>query len=158
MGMKWFTLSELLYSRTAVERRIWNGATAPIEASLTALTDAVLDPARERYGRPVFVSSGYRCPELNRIVGGSRHSQHLKGEAADLYTAEGPEGNLQLARIIVALGNWDQLILENVGPHDLLPKWVHVSWKPFGPNRHEIRKCVAGTRQYLLLTEAEIEV
>lgn len=149
--MKWFTISELLYSRTAVERRIWNGATAPIEASLAALIDSVLDPARERYGRPVYVSSGYRCPELNRIVGGSRQSQHLKGEAADLHTAAGPEGNLQLARIIVACGNWDQLILENVGPHDLLPKWVHVSWKPCGPNRHEIRKCVAGTRQYPLL-------
>ena len=149
--MRWFTISELLYSRTAVERRIWNGATAPIEASLTALVDSVLDPARERYGRAVYVSSGYRSPELNRIVGGSRQSQHLKGEAADLLTSAGPAGNLELARIIVALGNWDQLILENVGPHDLLPKWVHVSWKPYGPNRHEIRKCVAGTKQYPLV-------
>ena len=49
-----------------------------------ALVENVLDPARERYGKPIKVNSGYRCPLKNKAVGGVANSQHLKGEAADI--------------------------------------------------------------------------
>ena len=154
--MKYFTISEMLHSPTAVARKIWNGCGRTEEDNLTALIENVLEPARVRYGKPVHVSSGYRCPQLNSLVKGAAQSQHLKGEAADIYTDAGPQGNLELARVIVALGRFDQLILENVPGNQLLPQWLHVSWKQGGTNRREIRKKVAGSPSYPVLSRKEV--
>ena len=151
--MKHFTMSEMLYSPTAVKRGIWNGCTRKEEDNLEALVDNVLDPLRERYGKAVHVSSGYRCPQLNTLIHGALQSQHLAGEAADIYTDTGPQGNLELARIIVALGRFDQVILENVPGTSLMPQWVHVSWKrpSAGLNRRQILKKVMGSNSYLVI-------
>ena len=154
--MKYFTMSEMLYSPTAVKRGIWNGCDREKEDNLEALVDNVLDPVRARYGKAVHVSSGYRCPQLNTLIHGALGSQHLHGEAADIYTDAGPQGNLELARLIIAGGKFDQVILENVPGTSLMPQWVHVSWKRGGGNRGEIRKKVAGSSQYPLLTAAEL--
>ena len=154
--MKYFTISEMLYSPTAVKRGIWNGCDRNQEDNLVALVDNVLDPARQKYGKAVHVSSGYRCQQLNSLIHGALQSQHLQGEAADLYTDAGPKGNLELARLIIASGKFDQVILENVPGTSLLPDWVHVSWKRNGRNRGEVRKKVAGSSQYPLLTAMEL--
>ena len=154
--MKYFTISEMIHSGTAVERKIWNGADKEQENNLTALIENVLDPARERYGKPIRVSSGFRCPKLNSAVGGALQSQHMKGEAADIYTDEGPQGNLELGRIIVALGRFDQLIFENVPGTHLLPQWLHVSWKRGGGNRKDVRKKVVGSNSYPLVDRKEV--
>ena len=154
--MNYFTISELLRSPIAIDLRLWNGANLEQERNLMALVDQVLDPARERYGHRILVSSGFRCPELNRLVGGTTHSQHLSGEAADIYTDEGREGNLELARVIVSLGHYDQLILENVNAKDLRPQWLHVSWRRNGGNRQEVRKLVAGTNTYPIVSRKEV--
>ena len=154
--MNYFTISELLRSPIAIERRLWNGANLEKETNMMALINHVLDPARQRYGRRVLVSSGYRCPELNRLVGGALHSQHMMGEAADIYTEEGREGNLELARIIMNLGNFDQLILENVGNHDLRPQWLHVSWRRNGNNRRIILKKVFGHPDYITVLPSQL--
>ena len=61
-----------------------------------------------------------------------------------------------LARLIIAGGRFDQVILENVPGTSLMPQWVHVSWKRGGGNRQEIRKKVAGCSQHPLLTAAEV--
>lgn len=153
--MKYFTISEMIHSRTAVERKIWNGCRRAEEDNLTALAEQVLDPARERYGRKVKVNSGYRCVELNNVIHGATGSQHLRGEAADLTTEAGPQGNLELARIIVALGRFDQLILENVPGTNLLPSWIHVSWKRSGGNRGQILKKVMGSSTYVPVKSEE---
>ena len=154
--MKWFTISEMLYSPTAVKRGIWNGCDRDKENNLEALVDNVLDPARQKYGKVIHVSSGYRCPQLNTLIHGALESQHLKGEAADIYTDAGPQGNRELARIIVALGRFDQLILENVPGTNLLPQWLHVSWKRGGVNRKEVRKKVVGSRSYPIVERKEV--
>ena len=95
-----------------------------------ALIENVLDDAREQYGRPVYVNSGYRCEKHNQEVGGVRGSQHLKGEAADVYC----DDNAQLARILVQQNRFDQLIL--------YPTFLHVSYKRSVANRHQILKKV----------------
>ena len=82
--MKYFTISEMLKSDTARKHGIWNGATKEHEENLRALIENVLDPLRERYGKPLRVTSGYRCPKLNNLVGGTPNSQHMRGEAADI--------------------------------------------------------------------------
>ena len=105
-----------------------NGA----EENERALVEAVLDPARERLGKPITVNSGYRCPLHNSRVGGVANSQHMRGEAADLRIDGNPE---VLARVIVENGKWDQMII--------YPTFVHVSWKRQGVNRKEVLKKTA---------------
>lgn len=154
--MKYFTVSELIKSETAINRKIWNGATREIEDNLIALTAAVLDPLRENYGKPIHVSSGYRSSAVNKSVGGSMTSQHLLGEAADIYVDSGKKGNFELGKLIVKLGSYDQVIFEDVGQNDLLPQWIHVSWKRQGVNRGQIYKKVKGSTIYSCVTQKEL--
>ena len=155
--MKFFTFSELLKSETAIKKRIWNGASREEEDNLNALVAAVLDPLREKYGKPITVTSGYRCPSVNKAVGGEPTSQHTKGEAADIVGFDGSVAeNYKLGRIIVALGNFDQVIFEDVGKTDLKPKWIHVSWKRKGDNRGHIMKKIKGTKGYIYLTRKDL--
>ena len=144
--MKHFTISELIRSKTATEKKIWNGANREQEDNLIALVAAVLDPVREKYGKPIHVSSGFRCPQINgSLKNVSKASQHMSGEAADIYTDAGPQGNFEVGLLIAKLGNFDQLIFEDVGKDTLLPQWIHVSWKRKGDNRGEIKKHVVGS-------------
>lgn len=129
--MNYFTIAELIYSKE-YWRRIWNKTTPEVEQNLAALVAAVLDPLREKYGKPITVNSGYRCPDLNRAVGGVRDSQHMKGEAADISAGSKAE-NKKLMKLIVSLGlPFDQLIDEK----DFA--WVHISYKRVGDNRGQI--------------------
>ena len=84
-----FTLSELTYSATATAHSIPNVPTAEVVKNLETLVHCVLDPVREAWGAPIIVSSGYRCKELNKRVGGAEHSYHLRGMAADIYPKNG---------------------------------------------------------------------
>lgn len=122
--MKYFTINELTKSTTAIKRRIDNKPSKEIERSLTSLVEKVLDPLREAYGKPIIVTSGYRCPRLNAIVGSTPSSQHVKGEAADIKSVQDtPEENKKLFDLIVKLKlPFDQLINEH--NYD----WVHVSY------------------------------
>lgn len=120
--MRYFTINELCRSDYAVAHGIPNNPTSDIITSLELLTHAVLDPARERFGAPITVNSGYRNPRLNKLVGGVATSQHTKGEAVDLRTGS-KEGNKRLYEIIRDNCEFDQLINE----HDF--SWVHVSYR-----------------------------
>lgn len=83
---KYFTLEELIASSTADKAGINNVPPHDAVVNLKLLVDNILDPAREMLGEPIYVNSGYRCYELNKILLGSKTSQHLKGQAADIYT------------------------------------------------------------------------
>ena len=95
--------------------------------NLEHLCQTVLEPLREQMGTPVIISSGYRCRELNRLVGGARNSQHLVGEAADIASPRpSPEGKGELKRWFLFIQQhcrFDQLILETRGDR----RWIHVS-------------------------------
>ncbi len=120
--MKHFTLDELTRSATARRLGIDNTPTRQAAANLKQLVANILDPLREAYGAPIYVNSGYRCPVLNRAVGGSASSQHLTGEAADI-TAGSKAGNRRLYELLRNLPV-DQAINE----HDFA--WLHVSYGP----------------------------
>ena len=85
---KHFTLEEFTRSSTAKARGIDNTVPEKLIPALRNLCVTVLEPLREQAKEPVKISSGYRCPELNRVVGGKNTSQHMKGEACDIWHAD----------------------------------------------------------------------
>lgn len=127
--MKYFTLEELQYSKVADKLHIDN--TPPEELVHYGLElIELLDKLREQWGQPILVTSGYRSPELNDIVGGVKYSQHLSFQAADIVPKNGDtKGLFELAQSMIAQGELEvgQLIDEN----DF--KWVHIS---LPNNRH----------------------
>lgn len=82
--MKYFKIEELTHSLTAKAHSIANVPTAEAEKNLEILVDCVLDRIRERWQSPIYINSGYRCPALNRKVGGVENSYHVRGMAADI--------------------------------------------------------------------------
>ena len=131
---RFFTLTEMTHSDTAVREGIANRPGAAEADGLRALCTAVLDPLREAVGRPIKVNSGYRGPALNRRIGGAPNSQHARGLAADIQSPG--TAVLELFKRVIQLGlPFDQLIYE---ARDARTKWVHVSHNP-GANRGEIR-------------------
>jgi hypothetical protein len=125
-----FTLEELTASITAANKGINNVPAKEIIDNLKYLCIEVLQPARDKLGKPITVNSGYRCPELNKAVSGANGSQHLAGQAADISMGS-KAANRLLFDTIKELGKYDQLIDEK----DY--QWVHVSYKKTG-NRFQI--------------------
>lgn len=116
---QYFSLHELLYSETALYSKIPNIPKWEHVENLNRLA-LLLDEVRVVYGAPIRINSGYRCPSLNKAVGGVSNSQHLKGLAADLHTAD----LKRLKQSIIDSGiPFDQLIEERKGD----TKWLHVS-------------------------------
>lgn len=132
------TLEEVTHSGTAEKHGIKNdNMTAATLENLKALAISVFQPARDKLG-PIRVSSGYRSPELNKVIGGATHSQHSVGEALDLQGIKVP--NHEIFDFIRKNLVFDQLIWE-FGDHKE-PDWVHVSFKRTGTNRKMILKSV----------------
>ena len=121
--MKYFTLSELTHSDTAVSLGIDNTATPSAVTNLEMLVSRVLDPLREAWGSPI--TSGYRCPELNEEVGGVEGSYHMDGCAADI-TATDPTRNVELMSLIRAMHLTGKLALTEcyLGPK---ARYIHIA-------------------------------
>ena len=104
-----------------------------IRDSVLALVRKVLQPLRDIYQKPMKVNSGYRCKELNEIVGGVPTSQHRLGEAADIHTGS-PLETFRLAHLAKStpeiFAEIDQLILYDT--------FLHVSHRRVGPQRNQI--------------------
>ena len=79
-----FTLEEFERSATAARLHIDNRVPAELVPNLKRLCELVLEPLREHFQEAVYVTSGYRCPQLNNAVGGVHNSQHMRGEAVDI--------------------------------------------------------------------------
>ena len=129
------SLSEVTKSQTAVRLGINN--TPDDEwtiGNLKAIAERVFQPLRDAFGCPIYVSSGYRCPELNRAIGGAKRSQHMEGRALDLDAdVYGGCTNSEIFRWILNNVTFDQLVWE-FGDDDN-PDWVHVSFVYDGVNR-----------------------
>lgn len=118
-----FWLSELTESATATRLGIDNAPDPLVQANLFKLAALMEEVRKLLGGKPITVNSGYRSEALNRAVGGSRVSDHLRGEACD-FTCPGYGTPLQISAAIAASGiKFGQLIFEGT--------WVHISL----PNR-----------------------
>lgn len=130
--MKYFKIREFTRSDVAKRNNIDNTPSKQEEENIVLLVDNILDPLREAYGKPIVVTSGFRCDRLNNLVKGSKKSQHRTGEASDIRTLEDTkEENKKLFDLIIKLNlPFDQLI--NEYDYD----WVHVSYS--SRNRKQI--------------------
>jgi zinc D-Ala-D-Ala carboxypeptidase len=123
-----FSLAELTKSETAL-RHDMDNTPGPVEiGNLTELAGKVLQPVRDHYAKGVKVNSGFRHPDVNAKVGGSKTSDHCKGQAADIEIPGVP--NAELAEWIKDNLEFTQLILEFYTPGIPDSGWVHVSYNP----------------------------
>lgn len=123
-----FTWEEFTASNTAKKLGILNQIIDwEVRDNVIALVEKVLQPLRDAWGKPITINSGYRCPRLNKEVGGVSTSQHVKGEAADVAC----KTPFKLARLAVKLRlPFDQMIV--------YPTFVHFSHKLNGEQRGQI--------------------
>ena len=126
---KYFELNEFIASATAKKKGIDNTPSFEVVEHLDELVEKVLDPLRAAYGQPIHVSSGYRCPALNKVVGGVATSVHMIGYAADLQVG----GSFNKFRDFVVEWfkktgtHFDQVLLES--DRNTGAKWIHIGLK-----------------------------
>lgn len=129
-----FSLDEMTRSGTAIRLGLDNKPSAVAVGNLKALCLNVLEPLRRRYGA-IIITSGYRSEMVNSAVGGAKRSQHMLGEAADIYIGSREKG-VKYADYIIRHTDFDQLIMEPIGR---FPKrWLHVSYTRRRANRHNV--------------------
>ena len=135
------SLDEVIKSATATRLGIDNTPTEEHTENLKAFAGAIFEPLRVHFGKPIHVSSGYRCPALNAAVPGSaRKSQHQEGEALDL-DQQGKNTGVTNREVFLWLRDntpFDQLIWE-FGT-EVEPNWVHVSYTRHRPRRGEVMR------------------
>jgi len=136
------SLAEVTKSDTAKRRGVSNMPTEAHIANFKLLAENIFEPIRNHFGKPIFISSGYRSAELNKAIGGAASSQHCQGEAIDIDMDGRPGGitNKMVFDFIKENLNFDQLIWE-FGT-DANPDWVHVSYESTGKQRKQILKAV----------------
>ena len=143
-----FSLKELTKSDTATRLGLDNTPNQETIDNLKMLCEKVLQPVREHFGKSVTVNSGYRSPESNAAVGGSKTSDHCKGQAADIEIVG--VANAELAQWIMNNLDYTQLILEFYTQGIPDSGWVHVSYDPKNLKKQELTAVkVAGKTQYL---------
>ena len=143
-----FSLHELTKSETALRMGLDNTPGEAETEALRLLCEKVLQPVRDHFGKGVKVNSGFRSSESNAAVGGSRTSDHCKGQAADIEIPG--VANADLAQWIMDNLDYTQLILEFYTPGIPDSGWVHVSYDPNNLKKQELTAMkVAGQTQYV---------
>ena len=143
-----FTLKELTKSDTATRLGLDNTPDEATIENLKLLCQEVLQPIREHFGKSVTVNSGFRSPESNAAVNGSKTSDHCKGMAADIEIVGVP--NPELAQWIMDNLDYTQLILEFYTQGQPNSGWVHVSYDPNNIKMQELTAVkIAGKTTYL---------
>ena len=126
--MRYFTIKEFTKSETASRLGIDNTPSEEIKNHITLFVETVLDPIRQDWCGPILVSSGYRCPELNKAVSGAKNSGHQYGFCADLQLSD----STRLREFADFVYNWmkdhqmkfDELLFERSGN----VTWLHFCW------------------------------
>lgn len=145
------SLAEVMKSQTAIRHGIDNTPNEEQLENLKRVAEKIFQPIREHFATPIYVSSGFRCVDLNTRIGGSATSSHCNGEALDLdMDGRGTVTNRQIFDFVRANLQFDQLIYEF--GDDQNPGWVHISIKKDN-NRNQVLKAakVNGRTSYSVI-------
>tara|TARA_R100001224_G_C3980697_1_gene135827 strand:+ start:148 stop:606 length:459 start_codon:yes stop_codon:yes gene_type:complete len=132
------TYAEAIHSSTAKRRSIDNTPNPTQVETMKLTAEKIFEPLREWVGGPIKVNSFFRSTELNTAIGGSKTSQHCKGQAIDIDDVFGHKTNAEMFKWIKGNLNFDQMIWE-FGT-DTNPNWVHVSYVSDEDNRNRCLK------------------
>tara|TARA_Y100000361_G_C11015824_1_gene266808 strand:+ start:126 stop:593 length:468 start_codon:yes stop_codon:yes gene_type:complete len=129
---------EGVYSITANRLGLENKPNEKQLANMKTIAEKVFQPLREWVGGPVKINSFFRSPDLNKAIGGSKTSQHCKGQAIDFDDNFGYKTNAEMFKYIRENLDYDQMIWEF--GDDENPNWVHVSYVSPEANRQRCLK------------------
>jgi hypothetical protein len=142
---------EGVYSNTAIRRGIDNTPNDDQLHFMEIIAEKVFEPLREWVGGPIKINSFFRSPELNTAIGGSKTSQHCKGQAMDIDDTFGKATNAEMYHWIKENLDFDQMIWE-FGDDDN-PNWVHISYVSPEKNRNRCLKAYKdkGKTKYMVI-------
>ena len=138
------TYAEAIHSQTAKRKGIDNTPTAKQVEVMKLTAEKIFQPLREWVGGPIKVNSFFRSAELNKAIGGSKTSQHCKGQAIDIDDVFGYKTNAEMYNWVKDNLNFDQMIWE-FGT-DMNPNWVHISYVSEEDNRNRCLKAYKDER------------
>jgi D-alanyl-D-alanine dipeptidase len=140
---KHVTMEEFCYSPTAIKKGINNSMGLIAIDKAIQLCENVFEPLRKHLNAPIKISSGFRCEQLNKLIGGASGSQHTKGEAFDLELTD-----RKLFDWILKNVEFDQAIYEF--GNDAHANWFHISYRK-GNNRKQALRAIkiGGKTQYI---------
>lgn len=146
-----FSLAELTASQTADRFGIDNTPTEAVIANLTLVAEGLEQIRKMTGGQPILISSGYRCPSVNNLIGGSKTSQHITGSAADITCPTFGDPKALMKLILASDIEYDQCILEFYQPATKTAGargWVHVSFINTKPRMMALVIDGSGTRSF----------
>jgi len=142
---------EAVYSTTALRRGIDNKPNEEQLGNMKLIAEKIFEPLRSFVGGPIKINSFFRSPELNTAIGGSKTSQHCKGQAMDIDDTFGYKTNAEMYDFIKEHLNFDQMIWEFGDDNN--PNWVHVSYVSNEKNRNRCLKAYKdkGKTKYIVI-------
>ena len=151
MISKHISYKEGVRSNTATRKGIDNTPNDEQLSNMELIAEEVFEPLRAYVGGPIKINSFFRCPELNKAIGGSSKSQHCKGQAMDIDDTFGRCTNAEMYHFIKENLDFDQMIWE-FGDDDN-PDWVHVSYVSPEDNRNRCLKAYKdkGKTKYMVI-------
>ena len=135
---KHISYKEATFSQTATRKDIDNTPSPEVLERMKTLAENVFEPLRAHVGGPIKINSFYRSIMLNTAIGGSKSSQHTRGEAIDIDDTFGHMSNKDMFTFIKDELDFDQLIWEF--GDDKNPAWIHVSYVSPQNNRRRMLK------------------
>ena len=149
MISKHISYHEGTYSQTGVRRDLDNTPDDKQLKRMEEVAENLFEPLREWVGGPIKINSFFRGEPVNTAIGGSRKSQHMKGQGIDIDDTFGHKTNAEMYHYIKDNLDFDQLIWE-FGT-DKNPNWLHISWVSHRPNRKKltVAKKVNGRTKYI---------
>jgi hypothetical protein len=140
---------EATHSATALRRDLDNTPNDEQLKCMREVAENLFEPLRKWVGGPIKVNSFFRGEPVNTAIGGSKRSQHMKGQAIDIDDTFGYKTNAEMYHYIKDNLDFDQMIWEFGNNEN--PNWVHISWVSHRPNRKKltIAKKVNGRTKYI---------
>ena len=145
------TYNEAVHSNTAKRKGIESIPNENQIAAMMTIAEMIFQPLRSYVGGPIKITSFFRSPELNQAIGGSKSSQHCKGQAMDLDDVYGYKTNAEMFDYIRENLDFDQLIWEFGDDNN--PNWIHVSYVDKQENRNRCLKAYKknGKTKYMVI-------